>query len=200
MKPFLTSIKAINWAVDRKVDIISMSFSMLDESDDLKNSLRKAYAERIVMFCSSHDEGARQLDSWPASAPETLTIVACDEYGSPLREVDKDKYEYMLHGQQVAAGTVPFLDSADRISGSSVATATAAGLGSLMLSCARASGQAEGKEKASIIRAYFKAMCPNPMTKYVLLEKFGGIDERVKEGESISAENILGRTFFRVDG
>lgn len=40
-----------------------------------------------------------------------------------------------MQGQQVAAGVIPFLEPIERISGSSVATALAAGLSSIILSC-----------------------------------------------------------------
>ncbi|KID96017.1 Peptidase S8/S53, subtilisin/kexin/sedolisin, partial [Metarhizium majus ARSEF 297] len=188
--------KAIDWARQNKVDIISMSFTMLETTPALKQSIKDANQEDIVMFCSSHDEGSNVLESWPADAPETKTVVACDEYGTLFREIEPKKYDYRIPCVNVPAGTVPFLESNTHITGSSVATATAAGLGSLMLSCARLSNQAERSQRITIINSYFKAMLSSDKSQYVLLEKFGDIDAKVKEGEPIIAQDILSQKFF----
>lgn len=189
-------LQAIDWARQNKVDIISMSFTMLETTPALKQSIKDANQEDIVMFCSSHDEGSNVPESWPADAPETKTVVACDEYGTLFREIEPKKYDYRIPGVNVPAGTVPFLESNTHITGSSVATATAAGLGSLMLSCARLSNQAERSQRITIINSYFKAMLSSDKSQYVLLEKFGDIDAKVKEGEPIIAQDILSQNFF----
>ncbi|KAM0518153.1 hypothetical protein ACHAPE_004560 [Trichoderma viride] len=134
--------KAIQWAIDQNVDIISMSFATLDKTDALQKVCEKAVDSGIALICSIHDQGANISRAYPVSFRDVIRIMACDESGAPARNV-KAQYNYGIHGIDVAAGVVPFLESDDRISGSSVATAIAAGLASLTLSCDRlANGRA----------------------------------------------------------
>ncbi|KAH8686310.1 peptidase S8/S53 domain-containing protein, partial [Ilyonectria robusta] len=133
---------AINWAISRDVDIISMSFSIPDftNNNQYSNMLRKAVTEAdhkgIIQYCSHHDEGWNVKDSWPASCSETKVIVACNEFGN-FSDRHVGQYDYKVHGTDISAGAVPYLESNDSISGSSVATAIVAGVSSLMLSCRR---------------------------------------------------------------
>ncbi|KAL6406685.1 Peptidase S8/S53, subtilisin/kexin/sedolisin [Ilyonectria robusta] len=102
--------------------------------------LRKAVTEAdhkgIIQYCSHHDEGWNVKDSWPASCSETKVIVACNEFGN-FSDRHVGQYDYKVHGTDISAGAVPYLESNDSISGSSVATAIVAGVSSLMLSCRR---------------------------------------------------------------
>jgi len=78
-----------------------------------------------------------------------------------------------------------------------VATAIAAGLSSLIISCLRLANPEqtfEGVRRAKTVEKKLDDM-PSKETKYVLLEKFGGIDEKIKEGEPINAEVILETAF-----
>lgn len=197
-------LKAIEWAREKKVDIISMSFTMFDESDRLYDSIRKANSDDIVMLCSSHDLGANVTKSWPASYPETITIAACDKYGNLPRSFDeaaaKVQYQYKIHGLDVQAGAVPFLASTNTVSGSSAATAIAAGLSSLILSCIRlanpaSAGDSGRGKRQTLVKGYLDKMVSSVGRNYLLLEKFGNLDARVKEGELIIAEDILKTSF-----
>jgi hypothetical protein len=179
------------------VDVISMSFSILETSDSLDQAISAAGLKGIVLLCSTHDEGSNVGKAWPAASPATFAVTACDEYGSLFRAMKEESYKYKLQGLNVAAGVIPFLDSTDRISGSSVATAVAAGLSSLVLSCLRLAnpGQKfEGGRRVRMVEEKLDEMLSKG-TKYVLLEKFGGIDKKVKRGEPINAEVILGDAF-----
>ncbi|KAI0849800.1 hypothetical protein F5Y00DRAFT_234886 [Daldinia vernicosa] len=188
--------RAIRWAILQKVDIISMSFATLDNNPDLERACNDADAAGIVMLCSTHDEGAKIKDAYPASFPSTISITACDEFGSPLRN-SQQKYDYGILGQDVAAGVVPFLESDDRISGSSVATAIAAGLSSLILSCDRIAhpdGTYEVSPRKAIVKHHLRQMLATD-DQYILLEKFGRIDLKLKDGLNIVAEEIINNVF-----
>ncbi|KAK4244138.1 hypothetical protein C7999DRAFT_35493 [Corynascus novoguineensis] len=187
-----------------RVDIISMSFTMFEELNTLHASIKSANSDDIIMMCSSHDQGANISDSWPAGYSETITIAACDKYGKLPRNLDESKanYAYKIHGLDVPAGAVPFLASANSVSGSSAATAIASGLSSLILSCVRltnpppgATTGDRGKSRQTLVREYFKDMVSPVAEKYLPLEKFGNLDAKVKEGEVINAEQILRSSF-----
>ncbi|KAI0451707.1 hypothetical protein F5B21DRAFT_506906 [Xylaria acuta] len=52
-----------------------------------------------------------------------------------LREAKESSYGYLIQGQGVATGVIPFLISKNIITGSSVSTAITAGFSSLILTC-----------------------------------------------------------------
>lgn len=193
------------------------------------------------MMCSNHDEGANPKTSYPAHYRDrTWVVTACDEYGYTPREREPPTGTgyYMFQGLNVPAGVIPFVESNDRISGSSVATAIASGISSLILSCARLNtcnpaedwhgescpGSCAHLDACRPDRNLHDARCPvahggcvarkqvcengnrrhivdyflKSMTSersagegYVLLEKFGEIDVKVKEGEEIFADEVL---------
>lgn len=186
-----------------------MSFTMFEDLPALHTSIKAANNDDIIMMCSSHDEGANVSDSWPAGYPETYTIAACDKYGNLPRNFDDAtaKYDWKIQGLDVPAGAVPFLTSTNSVSGSSAATAIASGLSSLILSCVRLTnpspvsllgsglGEIRGKGRQALVHEYFKDMLSAVAQKYLLLEKFGNLDAKVKEGEIINAEQILKSTF-----
>ena len=225
--------------MEKQVDIISMSFSILEYSPALRDAVEKAKNQGIVMLCSHHDQGAAVKDAWPAKfAPSTFVITSCDDYGYTERKAETTEKEghYKLQGHNVTAGVVAFVESQDRISGSSVATAIAAGLSSLILSCARlslcdpeaegeiqshgagcpaawtASGSGTGSSSSGscvgvehcagenrriVVKHYLDQMRAEGGREqnFVLLERFGEIDAKVKEGERPHADDIVRRWF-----
>ncbi|GAP85242.1 putative peptidase S8 subtilisin kexin sedolisin [Rosellinia necatrix] len=193
--------RAIGWAIAEDVDVISMSFTIISKEEDseLKEALALAGQRGIAVLCSAHDEGTRVDHAWPAShqGDYMLVVAACDEYGRLLREMDATRYSCMLHGKNVAAGVIPFLEPNDRITGSSVATALAAGLSSLALACDRLVDPTEdihktnNRGRASSIKKRFGTMQSTSQSKYVLLDKFAGIDQKMRVGQETDAESIL---------
>lgn len=176
-----------------------MSFAML-EKGPLEAVVASAFNEGIVMLCSTHDEGSNVAKAYPASMTSTLAVAACNEYGTLNRPIKDEDFQYMLQGVKVPAGVVPFLDSTDRISGSSVATAIAAGLSSLILSCLRLANpeqEFKGRSRAEKVENKLKEMKESGGSKYVMLDRFGKIHERSKTGEPITAEGVIGK--FKVE-
>lgn len=175
-----------------------MSFVILETTEALDASISGANADGIVMMCSTHDQGSNISRAWPAEASETFAIAACDEYGRMPRDLEDSKYAFKLQGLNIPAGDIPFLESSGSISGSSVATAIASGLSSLILSCAHLNNPTEayqGVMKRALVKKYLENMQSSSGSKYLLLEKFGNIDAKVKEGEPINAEAILKQAF-----
>jgi len=224
-------MQAIAWALKQKVDIISMSISMLDPGLDpgrdpgrdggLQKEAFEAADKGVIIVCSTHDEGTRTTTSYPAGwkklKDNIIVITACDEYGHLLRDFarkDEDNFTYKLQGQNVAASVIPFVESSDSISGSSVSTALAAGLSSLILTCDKLArlGEKEPetenqqygpgdkkavefqytKGQADTVRKHLDSMAPNA---HLLLEKFGNIDSTTLDGEEIDARKILQNSF-----
>lgn len=135
-----------------------MSFTIGENAtgrDDgaLTKQITTASEKGIVMTCSAHDEGARIENAAPAKFKSDVTslfvLAASDEYGRLLRDCEDSSYHYRIPGKDVVAGAVPFLDSEKTISGSSVATAIAAGLCSLILTLDRLSNPARKYESGT---------------------------------------------------
>ncbi|RFU78593.1 peptidase s8 s53, subtilisin kexin sedolisin [Trichoderma arundinaceum] len=151
--------KAIRWAISREVDIISMSFAIRELTEELREACHRAAAHGIAMICSAHDEGSNLTHAYPADFYETMTITTCDEFGTVAPRSRHQNYDYAVYSQEVAVGVVPFLESDEYISGSSVATAIAAGLGSLVLSCDRLAQREEdsrGASRVELLKYHFQ--------------------------------------------
>lgn len=101
----------------------------------LHTAIDKAISQGIVIICSTADDGNNRTPSALSAHPDTIAIAACDSGGKPLDFSVESGYQYMVPGKDILAGAVPFVDCKESISGSSVATAIAAGLASLVLSC-----------------------------------------------------------------
>ncbi|KAL6693303.1 hypothetical protein J3F84DRAFT_401180 [Trichoderma pleuroticola] len=187
---------AIRYAISQNVDIISMSFAISEKTDDLEAACNAAAENGIVLLCSTHDEGLGVSTTYPASFHNTITITACDDYGKVLRPgppSDTGSFQYKVQGQSVAAGVIPFLDSDDYISGSSVATAITAGLSSLILSCDRI---AKNEPKEDSPKNVHPKMLAKESKDYILLENFAGINKKIQDGRDIEAEDII-RSYFQ---
>lgn len=181
-----------------------MSFAMLDtvDSDELETKCKLADDLGIVMLCSDHDQGSNVKEAWPAAYTQTMTIAACNDYGTLQRPHDREKLhpKYALAGLNIPAGAVPFLESLERISGSSAATAIAAGISSLILSCDRIAAGEFPRYRNSMPRVrkvekHLDSMKATEAGKYVLPEKFGNIDKKYNPGEEIDAWRVIEASF-----
>lgn len=198
--------KAIEWAIQCDVDIISMSFVLGEDSSDVRAKVEQASNRGIIMMCSTHDEGARTRRAYPASyrsyepCDSVIVLAACDHYGKLLREPDSVEHHYKLIGDRVPAGMVPFVKSEEHISGSSVATALAAGISSLILTCDRLAnpgktyvngtmreekqnGRTINKSnedyRLGVVKGHLNEMQTSDGSTYVDLNKFGNISEPI---------------------
>lgn len=149
-----SATQAIREAIRRKVHIISMSWTITPPSNEtvsekqdmkeLEQAISDALTANILMFCSASDEGANQTATYPSKAQpgNIFKIGGADANGGLYDRVgDISVVDFILPGQLVASEDLT--DSAlskQYWSGSSVATALAAGLAALILYCARRSG------------------------------------------------------------
>lgn len=174
-----------------------MSFALSDPGTNLSKKVNEARDRGIIMTCSAHDEGSRVKPAYPASYREEnnevdsiIVLAACDQYGKLLREAAVQEPDYKFQGNHVFAGVVPFVKSEENITGSSVATAMAAGMCSLILTCDRlahpgkeyindargVSGKTFEKDtRLGMVKKHLDSMIRNVKDKFVLLEMFGGI-------------------------
>ncbi|KAE9376015.1 subtilisin-like protein [Stipitochalara longipes BDJ] len=153
--------KAILDAIADDVDVISMSFTLEGGDKDIAlwEAVKNENSKGIVMVCSTADEGENNSDVWPARYDETISIAACSSTGKAAAMSNTTKAEFFFQGEDIIYES-PFLGvsyrdalesrsisdpgslppSIERIFGSSVATAIAAGVASLFLACCRLDG------------------------------------------------------------
>lgn len=89
--PVSRVIAGIDWAIDNKVDIISISFGMDKNSEALKAAIQKADLQGILIIAAAGNNGAVE---YPAAYPEVMAVgsVNCEaqvsSYSAIGREVD----------------------------------------------------------------------------------------------------------------
>ncbi|KAF1957730.1 subtilisin-like protein [Byssothecium circinans] len=147
---------AVEHAVKRKFDIISMSWTieqMRDATKEtsksferLRTALKEAHEENILIFCSAPDIGKQSTDVlsnyWPfgCGIKEIFKIGAADHNGNiNVRTGSLTNVDFILPGVNVKTkeGDMVSIDDAQPLTGSSVATALAAGLAALIVQCVR---------------------------------------------------------------
>ena len=138
--------QALQCAVERGADIISMSWTIerTDENKSdilaLEQAVQDAANKGILMFCAASDGGAVNDRSFPANSVKELLfkIGAATEDGSKWKWVgDATNIDFIFPGHRVVQERYKeaFLQNCNLLTGSSVATAIAAGLAALVLDC-----------------------------------------------------------------
>lgn len=133
----LTEPKAINAALEKNATIISMSWTIPIPEEDNPNrklfvdAVHKACKQNVLMFCSSSDGGGfENVEDYPSAAKrdQMFRIGAAHDHGSAFEHTDKG-VDYIFPGVQVnTTATSP-------ATGSSIATALAAGLAATIIYC-----------------------------------------------------------------
>ncbi|ODA83001.1 hypothetical protein RJ55_01510 [Drechmeria coniospora] len=192
-------VEGILWAIEQEVDIISMSFTIPEMNTQLQNAIDEAYRLGIVMLCSTHDEGYNQRAAYPADCNETIAIAAADEYGSVTNRTSSS-YDFRLQATNIPAGDIQYVEAEKTVSGSSAATAIAAGLACLILSCYRSEQQdlpGGTRWKSHLVMKIFSSMTDDVERKYIKLEKFCGLRERQRNGEPVIVGDMVHDIFGR---
>ncbi|KAK3690256.1 peptidase S8/S53 domain-containing protein [Podospora appendiculata] len=118
-----SAARAIRAAAQKGVHIISMSWTILPPEDAaveqmLDQAVKAADQANILMFCSASDKGVKKSDTYPAKGTNRIFTIGAAK-ASGIKE------------QWVPQGVTT-------VTGSSVATALAAGLAALVLYCVQA--------------------------------------------------------------
>lgn len=133
----LTDPKAINTALEKNATIISMSWTIpIPEEQDpdrklFVDAVQKACKQNVLMFCSSSDGGGfENVEDYPSAAKrdQMFRIGAAHDHGSAFEHTDKG-VDYIFPGVQVNT------NATSPATGSSVATALAAGLAATIIYC-----------------------------------------------------------------
>jgi hypothetical protein len=151
-----------------------------DQDDDFRAAVKTASDHQIVFFCSTEDVGSSGRDVYPAFWKEyTIAISGVDTGGKEIRVTDKRAKFYFISEQIVAEG-LSYCQCSKTVAGSSVATAIAAGIASLVLSCRKWANRDSKKTRRETVESAFADM-KEANDKYV---RPGNLfKEELKEGK-----------------
>ncbi|KAI1123723.1 hypothetical protein F5Y10DRAFT_285770 [Nemania abortiva] len=172
-----SAAQAIRAAVGRGVHIISMSWTLEAPSDervraDLDSAIASAVRRGILLFCSASDGGAREDVSYPATAAPGRAFRIGGAYASGTTDPDvgsTSRIDFTLPGNNVEVasslagnrlgGTGAGGGEAFKYrTGSSVATALAAGLAALILYCVQVRLLLAPDDEKKHVRAQFERL------------------------------------------
>ncbi|KAI0101767.1 hypothetical protein GGR51DRAFT_529279 [Nemania sp. FL0031] len=139
-----SATKAIRAAIERRVDIISMSWTIerternKHDIEKLADAVRDAASKGILMFCAATDQGAYKDTTYPAasSTKKIFKIGAAEASGAALKWLgDQTLVDFIMPGHQVVTEQRddPRIKNSTALTGSSVATALASGLAAVIL-------------------------------------------------------------------
>ncbi|KAJ8127354.1 hypothetical protein O1611_g6283 [Lasiodiplodia mahajangana] len=146
-----SAAEAVEQAIKNGVNVISMSWTIYNSrgrNDDdvtrLMDALRRAEDANIIMFCACQDSGySGHREPYPATSCNSKTmkrIGSAGAYGERSEYVNPKEVDYLFPGEVAM--------SQEKVcSGSSAATALAAGLAGLILWCCALQTRGTGDEK-----------------------------------------------------
>jgi hypothetical protein len=144
-----------------KVDIISMSFGFTKRPKAISDAIDYAYSHQVLLFAAAGNSGILEKARYPARDPHVFCIHAASGFGNvydgnPLKEGFASNFALLgvaLNGH-APAGQEP---AQIRRSGTSQATAVAAGVAALVLQIMRDS-KSEISKIGRTLQSYKSAM------------------------------------------
>ena len=163
---------------------------------NLTSAIEAAKSKDIVIIGSKGDQGNNQESVYPADYDEVISISSLTNFGKQAESTELNA-SYFFQGENVRIPAEPsYLEPQGHASGSSVATALAAGVAALILSCSRLANERELENRIDTVKYKFRQMVAHDKKpgRYVQPWLFF-MDERMSLEEG---EEWL-RKFFKVE-
>ena len=144
-------VKAIDWAIEKKVNIINMSFGKTYDSITLHNAIKRAERAGILMIASAGNGGNSEEGNveYPAAYDEVVAVGAVTPEGELSKMTSTgEELELLAPGEYIK--TTGWLDLECVSSGTSFAVPHAVGIASLLW-------QKDFSKSADYIRKLLKA-------------------------------------------
>ncbi|KAB8303089.1 hypothetical protein EYC80_004542 [Monilinia laxa] len=108
------AVKAIHWALEQQVDIISMSWTVKEDHEGLKKAVQDAVRQTesthpTLLFCSTADEELYSGAIWPADYENTVKVAATDQHGH-IRPTSTSVVEIIVPGEDIVADGPSYMD------------------------------------------------------------------------------------------
>lgn len=123
-------IKGLEWAIDKKVDIVNISLNFDNYSSELHKLIKKGYDNNIIFIGSSGNEIGMETN-YPAKFKEVVSISSIDRKENIDFLASQGKIDFVAPGFDV-----PTIDNKENLSvqqGSSFAAAYATGVISILI-------------------------------------------------------------------
>lgn len=140
------------------MDVISISLVARSTSAKLKKAVARAMAKNIVVFATRGDRGNNHEHVYPADYDAVRSISSFTSLGKSTESAETNA-DYFLEGENVGIpGEPSYLEPQTFASGSSVATAFAAGVASLVLSTHKMVKASRKMDRQKNVKAAFALM------------------------------------------
>ncbi|KAI5919412.1 peptidase S8/S53 domain-containing protein [Camillea tinctor] len=179
-----TAAEAVAWAIEQKVDIISMSWNLIrtpENKDAIKRldlEIQKASNQGIIMFCAAADQslygGRSELYPVCSDTEKIFAVGSADPHGAASAFVNPQEVEYLFPGESINISTIK------EIKGSSVATALATGFAALILWCFGEQRGGRGMDKVRDPKVMRKIFDNLKVEKFVDATILLGSGKRIK--------------------
>lgn len=128
--------KGIRWAVEQKVDFITMSLGSPEPIQEVRKAIKFAKENGIVTFCAAGNAGPTHEIFYPANYPETIGIGSIDsDFKRANFSCTGNDLDFLAPGVKIYS-TIP-KSSYGILSGTSMSTPFVVGIASLLLSYKR---------------------------------------------------------------
>ncbi len=127
-------VKAIRWAIQQQVDIMSISAGMFFDFKPLRKIIQKAYRQNIIICAAVGNSGSRNYDvAFPARYPEVIGVAAYNQKHKVARFSSRGtNVSFAMPGVDIYSCALN--NQFGKLSGSSFACPIMAGICALILS------------------------------------------------------------------
>lgn len=141
--------KALDYAIEVKPDIVSMSLGGSVASPILESKIKKLYEMNIPVICAAGNTGEGGVN-WPAAYDQTIAVAAHDKYGKIAKFSSRgDKVEWAAPGVNIYS---TFLGNTyASLNGTSMACPFIAGVVALMLAKHKKQERETGKNDCKTV-------------------------------------------------
>lgn len=154
----------VRWAVEERVDILSMSLGAPEGSPGLFEAVHTALARGIIVICAAGNSGALFTNSigYPGRYGSVITVAAHDQHGQPSGFSSRGSaIDFMAPGQDI--WSTYRQGGYAKLSGTSMATPFVAGLAALVLAKHRMAGHHTSPiENCEDMRRHLLRMAAHP--------------------------------------